>query len=172
MRSSARAPRDGARPPSRRVRRVVEGDFSGADARFAIVVSRFNEYITRHLLEGCQNTLLRHGVRPEQIEVVWVPGAFEIPTAARKIAERKLADAVVCIGCVIRGDTAHYDHVCRETSKGIAEVGRRTGIPTIFGVLTVDTLEQAIERAGSKMGNKGSEAALAALEMASLMRKL
>lgn len=152
--------------------RIVEGDFDGAGRRFAIVVARFNEFITSRLLEGCENTLRRHGVRPEQIDVVWVPGSFEIPTAAREIARKKLADAIVCLGCVIRGNTAHYDHVCNQTAKGIAEVGRRSGVPTIFGVLTCDTLEQAVERAGTKMGNAGRSAALAALEMASLMTKL
>jgi 6,7-dimethyl-8-ribityllumazine synthase len=152
--------------------RVLEGDFEGAGRRFAVVVSRFNEYITSKLLEGCANTLQRHGVKPEQIDVVWVPGSFEIPTAAREIARKRRADAIVCLGCVIRGDTAHYDHICRETAKGIAEVGRRTGVPTIFGVLTCDTLEQAIERAGTKMGNAGRSAAMAALEMASLLKKI
>ena len=152
--------------------RTFEGDYQADGRRFAIVVSRFNEYITGKLLEGCENTLARHGVPPERIDVVWVPGSFEIPTAAREIARKKLADAVICLGCVIRGDTAHYDHVCRETARGIAEVGRRTGVPTLFGVLTVDTLEQAIERAGTKMGNAGRSAALAALEMASLLNKL
>jgi 6,7-dimethyl-8-ribityllumazine synthase len=136
------------------------------------VVSRFNEYITKHLLQGCESTLRRHGVPPDQIEIVWVPGALEIAAAAAAVARRRRADAIICLGCVIRGETAHYDHVCRESARGIAEVGRRTSIPTIFGVLTVDTLEQAIERAGTKMGNKGGEAALAALEMSSLMTKL
>jgi 6,7-dimethyl-8-ribityllumazine synthase len=124
------------------------------------------------MLEGCENTLNRHGVEPEQIDVVWVPGSFEIPTAARKIAQKKSADAIICLGCVIRGDTKHYDHVCNQTAKGISEVGRRTGVPCIFGVLTTDSIEQAIERAGTKMGNAGRSAAMAALEMASLMKKL
>ena len=135
-------------------------------------MSRFNEFITSKLLEGCENSLARHGAKPEQIEVAWVPGAFELATAARRIARRRAADAVICLGCILRGDTPHYDHIARETSRGIAEVGRRTGVPTIFGVLTCDTLEQAIERAGTKMGNAGRAAALAALEMASLMRKI
>lgn len=152
--------------------RTVEGDYSGVGRRFAVVVSRFNEYITSRLLEGCENTLLRHGVEPDRIDVVWVPGSLELPTAAKGIAARRAADAIVCLGCVIRGDTTHFDHVCRETARGIAEVGRRTGIPTIFGVITCDTIEQAIERAGTKMGNAGRSAALAALEMASLMKKL
>ncbi|HLY73164.1 MAG TPA: 6,7-dimethyl-8-ribityllumazine synthase [Planctomycetota bacterium] len=160
--------------PSRRKGhgRTFEGDFLAGSFRFAIVVSRFNEYITSKMLEGCENTLNRHGAKPEQIDVVWVPGSLEIPTAARKIAQNKAADAIICIGCVIRGDTAHYDHVCRETARGIAEVGRRTGIPCIFGILTTETIEQAIERAGTKMGNAGRSAAMAALEMASLMKKL
>ena len=153
-------------------RRTVEGDFSGNGRRIAIVVSRFNEYITSKLLEGCENTLSRHGVRPEKIEVIWVPGSFELATAARGVANKRAADAIICLGCVIRGDTSHYDHICRETARGIAEVGRRTAVPTIFGVLTCDTLEQAIERAGTKMGNAGRSAAMAALEMASLMKKL
>ncbi|MBI3857874.1 MAG: 6,7-dimethyl-8-ribityllumazine synthase [Planctomycetes bacterium] len=152
--------------------RTFEGDYLAGGFHFAIVVSRFNEYITSKLLEGCENTLNRHGASPEQIDVVWVPGSFEIPTAARKIALKKSADAIICLGCVIRGDTKHYDHVCRETARGIAEVGRRTGVPCIFGVLTTDTIEQAIERAGTKMGNAGRSAAMAALEMASLMKKL
>ena len=152
--------------------RTFEGDFLGDGFRFAIVVARFNEYITSKMLEGCENTLNRHGVEPDRIDVVWVPGSFEIPTAARRIAEKKSADAIICLGCVIRGDTAHYDHVCRETAKGIAEVGRRTGVPCIFGVLTTDTIEQAIERAGTKMGNAGRSAATAAIEMASLLKKL
>lgn len=155
-----------------RRRRTVEGDYSGAGRRFSIIVARFNEFITERLLDGCENTLRRHGVRPEQIDVVYVPGAFEIPTAAREIARKKLADAIICLGCVIRGSTAHYDHVCGQAAKGIAEVGRRSGVPTIFGVLTCDTLEQAVERAGTKMGNAGRSAALAALEMADLMTKL
>jgi 6,7-dimethyl-8-ribityllumazine synthase len=152
--------------------RTIEGDAVDAGFRFAVVVSRFNEFITGRLLEGCVDTLNRHGVPPGRIEVVWVPGAFEIPTACRLIARGKRADAVVALGCVIRGDTAHYDHVCRETARGISEVGRRTGLPCIFGVLTVDTVEQAVERAGCKMGNAGRSAALAALQMASLVRKL
>jgi 6,7-dimethyl-8-ribityllumazine synthase len=152
--------------------RTFEGDFVQSGFRFAIVVARFNEFITSKMLEGCENTLNRHGVLPEQIDVVWVPGSFEIPTAARKLAQKKSADAIICLGCVIRGDTKHYDHVCRETAKGIAEVGRRTGVPCIFGVLTTDTIEQAVERAGTKMGNAGRSAAMAALEMASLLKKL
>ena len=152
--------------------RAIEGDFLGDGLRFAVVVSRFNEYITSRLLEGCVNTLNRHGVPPGRIDVVWVPGSLELATAARGIARKRAADAIVCLGCVIRGDTPHYDHVCRETARGVAEVGRRTGVPTLFGVITCETIEQAIERAGTKMGNAGRAAALSALEMASLMKKL
>ncbi len=152
--------------------RTIEGDYRCDGARFAVVVSRFNEFITSRMLEGCENALNRHGVPPDRIDVVWVPGSLEIPTAARRIAAQRAADAIICLGCVIRGDTKHYDHVCRETARGIAEVGRRTGVPCIFGVLTCETLEQAIERAGTKMGNAGRSAARAALEMASLMKKL
>lgn len=152
--------------------RTIEGHFAAEGRRFAIVVSRFNEFITSKLLEGCENTLNRHGVEPDRIDVVWVPGSFELPTAARKIALKRSADAIICLGCVIRGSTTHFDHVCRETARGISEVGRRTGVPCIFGVITCEDLEQAIERAGSKMGHAGRSAALAALEMASLMKKL
>ncbi len=151
---------------------MLAGDYDGAGRRFAVCVARFNEFITRALLDGCLDQLARHRVSADRIDILWVPGSLELATAARKIAQRKAADAVICLGCVIRGDTAHYDHVCRETAKGIAEVGRRTGLPCIFGVLTVDTIEQAIERAGTKMGNAGASAALAALEMASLMEKI
>ncbi len=152
--------------------REIAGDYRGEGLRIAVVVSRFNEFITEKLLDGCEDTLARHGVPPEGIVVVRVPGSLEIPVAARGIARRRSADAVVCLGCVIRGDTPHYDHVCRETARGIAEIGRRTGVPVIFGVLTCDTLEQAVERAGTKMGNAGRAAALAALEMARLMKRL
>jgi 6,7-dimethyl-8-ribityllumazine synthase len=152
--------------------RVFRGDVDGRGRRVAIVAGRFNEYITKHLVEGCLDTLERHGVARDRIDLVWVPGALEIPTAARRLAKRGDVDAIVALGCVIRGETAHFDHVCRETARGVAEVGRRTGVPAIFGVLTVDTLEQAIERAGAKMGNKGREAAEAALEMADLVRKI
>lgn len=160
-----------ARPTKTRVR-TLEGAYQGSGRRFAVIVSRFNEYITRHLLDSCLNTLLRHGVSEEAITVIWVPGALEIPTAARRIANRRSADAIIALGCILRGDTPHFDHVARETTRGIAEIGRRTGIPTLFGVLTCDTLEQAIERAGVKMGNRGGEAAMAALEMADLAARI
>ncbi len=157
---------------AKRARRIVAGDYAGAGRRFAVCVSRFNEYITRALLDGCLDQLARHGVPSDNVDVFWVPGALELATCARRIVERKAADAIICLGCVIRGETAHYDHVCRETAKGIAEIGRRTGVPCLFGVLTVDSIEQAIERAGTKLGNAGAASALAALEMASLMEKI
>ena len=152
--------------------RTIEGDFNGSGRRFTVIVGRFNEYITKHLLDGCLNILTRHGTKPGDIDVVWVPGSFELATAAKRVADRRDAGAIICIGCLIRGDTPHFDHISRETAKGIAEVGRRTGVPTIFGVLTCDSIRQAIERAGTKMGNKGGEAAMAALEMAALVEKL
>ena len=152
--------------------RVFRGSADGQGRRVAIVAGRFNEYVVKHLVEGCLDSLESHGVARDRVDLVWVPGAFEIPTAARRLAKRGDVDAIIALGCVIRGETAHYDHVCRETAKGIAEVGRRTGVPTIFGVLTVDTLEQAIERAGTKLGNKGREAAEVAIEMANLVRSL
>jgi len=152
--------------------RVFRGSADGQGRRVAIVAGRFNEYVTKHLVEGCLDSLEAHGVPRDRVDLVWVPGAFEIPTAARRLAKRGDVDAIIALGCVIRGETPHFDHICRETAKGIAEVGRRTGVPTIFGVLTVDTLEQAIERAGTKLGNKGREAAEAAIEMANLVRAL
>lgn len=152
--------------------RHLEGAYGGRRVRIGIVVARFNEIITRKLLESCQNTLLRHSVKPRNITVVWVPGSFEIPTAALRLARSRRPDAIVCLGCVIRGETHHFEAVAAECAKGIAEVGRLSGIPTLFGVLTTDNLEQAIERAGAKMGNRGADMALAALEMANLMRQL
>lgn len=136
--------------------------------KYAIVVARFNHFITDRLVEGCLDTLKRHDVKDEEIELVRVPGAFEIPLAAKKIA-RKDYDAVICLGAVIRGDTSHYDYVCSEVSKGIANVSLESGKPIIFGVVTTDTIEQAVQRAGTKAGNKGSDAAISAIEMANLM---
>lgn len=152
--------------------RVFRGAADGRGRRIAVVAGRFNEYVTKHLVEGCLDTLERHGVSRDRVDLVWVPGAFEIPTAARRLAKRGDVDAIIALGCVIRGETPHFEHICRETARGIAEVGRRTGVPAIFGVLTVDSLEQAIERAGAKMGNKGREAAESAIEMANLVRTL
>ena len=151
---------------------VYEGRLVGTGLRFGLVVSRFNEFISRKLLEGAMDALGRHGVAAEDIEVAWVPGAFEIPLAARRMAESGRYDAVICLGAVIRGSTPHFDYVAAEVSKGIALVGLETGVPTLFGVLTTDSIEQAIERAGTKAGNKGFDAALAAIEMANLLRQL
>ena len=136
--------------------------------KYAIVVARFNHFITDRLVEGCLDTLKRHEVKDEEIELVRVPGAFEIPLAAKKLAHKDY-DAVICLGAVIRGDTSHYDQVCSEVSKGIANVSLESGKPIIFGVVTTDTIEQAVQRAGTKAGNKGSDAAISAIEMANLM---
>ena len=136
--------------------------------KYAIVVARFNHFITDRLVEGCLDTLKRHDVKDEEIELVRVPGAFEIPLAAKKLAHKDY-DAVICLGAVIRGDTSHYDYVCSEVSKGIANVSLESGKPIIFGVVTTDTIEQAVQRAGTKSGNKGSDAAISAIEMANLM---
>lgn len=137
-----------------------------------IVVARFNEFITGKLLSGALDSFARHGVNAADVDVAWVPGAFEIPLVASRMAESGEYDAVVCLGAVIRGATSHYDHVCAEVSKGVAQASLASGVPVIFGVLTCDTIEQAIERAGSKAGNKGSECAESAIEMANLLRQL
>lgn len=150
----------------------VKGTFRADDSRFGIVVSRFNSFITERLLNGALEALEQSGAAGDQIEVVRVPGSFEIPIAAKKLAETRRFDAVICIGCVLRGETSHHDYVCSEAARGIQIAQMDTGVPMIFCVLTCDTLEQAIERAGLKGGNKGYEAGLAAVEMASLSRKL
>jgi len=146
----------------------IEGKLVARDYRFGIIVSRFNDFISSHLLSGAVDCLKRHEAEEENIETIWVPGSFEIPLAAMKAAKSKRYDAVICLGAVIRGSTPHFDYVAAEVSKGIANVGLDTGVPVIFGVITSDTLEQAIERAGSKAGNKGWQAALSAIEMADL----
>ncbi len=151
--------------------RVYEGKLIGENLKFGIVVSRFNEFITNKLLSGCLDTLLRHGVDEESIEIAWVPGAFEIPLAAQKMAGKGY-DSVICLGTVIRGATPHFEYVASEVTKGVAHVGLNTGIPVIYGVLTTDTIEQAIERAGTKAGNKGSDAAMTALEMVNLFNNM
>ena len=148
--------------------KTFEGKLIARDYKFAIVVSRFNEFISGHLLGGALDCLKRHEAGEENIELIWVPGAFEIPLAAQKAALSKRYDAVICLGAVIRGATPHFDYVAAEVSKGVAAVGLETGIPVIFGVITSDTLEQAIERAGSKAGNNGWQAAASAIEMADL----
>jgi 6,7-dimethyl-8-ribityllumazine synthase len=151
---------------------VFEGHLVGQGLRFGLVVGRFNEFITNRLLAGALDALTRHGVAQEDVDVAWVPGAFEIPLVARKLALRGRYDAVVCLGAVIRGSTPHFEYVAAEVAKGVARVGLETGVPVIFGVITADTLEQAIERAGTKAGNKGWHAAVSAIEMANLMRRL
>ncbi len=151
---------------------VLEGEFRGEGLRFGIVVGRFNSLISKKLLEGALDALSRHGVALDQVAVAWVPGSFEIPLVAKKMAASQKYDAVICLGAIIRGATPHFDYVAAEASKGIAQVMLETEVPISFGVLTCDTIEQAIERAGTKAGNKGFEAAMAALEMANLLRKL
>ena len=148
--------------------RAFEGKLNGNGKRFAIVVSRFNAFITDRLLQSAFDGLVQCGARAQSIKVIRVPGAFEIPSAARTLAESKKYDAIVCIGCLLRGDTAHYDVIVNEVARGIGQSAQETGVPHAFGVLTCETLEQAIDRAGLKMGNKGLEAALAAVEMANL----
>ncbi len=151
---------------------VIEGVLSGSGKRFGIVASRFNELITRKLLEGALDCLVRHQADPAEITVVWVPGAFEIPLAAQKLVRSKNFDAVICLGTVIRGATPHFEYVSGEVTKGIAKVSLDENVPVIFGILTTDTIEQAIERAGTKSGNKGWDAALGAIEMADLLSKM
>lgn len=151
---------------------VYEGRPRGEGVRVGIVCARFNELITRELLRGCQEELGRHGVSPEGVTVAWVPGAFELPLVAERLARSAQVDAVVCIGAVIRGATAHFDYVAGGAASGIAQAAQRSGKPVVFGVLTTDTIEQAMERAGTKAGNKGREAAVTALEMVDLLRSL
>lgn len=150
--------------------RIMEGIYEGKGLKIAIVASRFNEFITNKLIGGAEDCLLRHGVAGDDIALVWVPGAFEIPVIAKKLALSGEYDAVICLGAVIRGATSHYDYVCAEVSKGIAQSSMESGLPVLFGVLTTDTIEQAIERAGTKAGNKGTDCAMGALEMANLVR--
>ena len=152
--------------------KIYEGKLVSEGVKVGIVVARFNEFITSKLLAGAIDGLKRHEVAEEDIEVAWVPGAFEIPLIAKKLADSKKYDAVICVGAVIRGATSHYDYVCAEVSKGIAQVGLQSEIPVLFGVLTTDTIEQAIERAGTKAGNKGYDCAMSALEMANLLKQL
>ncbi|HEX7011026.1 MAG TPA: 6,7-dimethyl-8-ribityllumazine synthase [Phycisphaeraceae bacterium] len=150
----------------------LEGQWLARDARVALVVSRFNAFITGHMLTAAVETWKRLGGDPEALTVVHVPGSFELPVTARRLALTGRYEAIVCLGCVIRGETDHYDHVVEQTAKGIREVGTQTGVPCIFGVISCDTLEQAIHRAGAKLGNQGGQAMLAAVEMANLMRKI
>ncbi len=149
-----------------------EGNLLGKELKFGLVVSRFNEFFSKKLLEGAQDALLRHGVNETDIEIAWTPGSFEIPLIAQKMAQSKKYDAVICLGAVIRGGTPHFDHIAAEVTKGIAKVNLDTGVPVIYGVITTDTLEQAIERSGTKSGNKGFDAAVSAIEMANLIKAI
>lgn len=152
--------------------KLFEGMLLGKGLKFALVISRFNEFITKKLLEGAQDALLRHGVSEEDIEVAWVPGSFEIPLVAKKLAQTRKYDAVICLGAVIRGGTPHFEYLAAEVTKGIAKVSLDTELPVVYGVITAENLEQAIERAGTKAGNKGFDAAVEAIEMANLMRAI
>lgn len=152
--------------------KTLEGQLIAEGLKFGLVVARFNEFITNKLLSGALDALKRHGANDDDIEIAWVPGAFEIPLVAQKMAFSKKYDAIICLGTVIRGSTSHYDFVCAEVSKGVAHVGLDSGIPTMFGVLTTETIEQAIERAGTKAGNKGFDSAMSAIEMTNLLRNI
>ena len=152
--------------------KTFEGKLVSEGIRVGIVAARFNDFIVSKLVGGCEDTLLRHGVRPEDISLAWVPGAFEIPLIVSKMAKSRKYDAVIALGAVIRGSTSHYDYVCSEVSKGVATVALNSDIPVMFGVLTTDTIEQAIERAGTKAGNKGADCAEGAIEMVNLIRAL
>jgi 6,7-dimethyl-8-ribityllumazine synthase len=150
--------------------KTYEGNLIGKGLKFGVVVSRFNEFFSTKLLEGAKDALLRHGVADTDFEIAWTPGSFEMPLVAQKMAESKKYNAVICLGAVIRGGTPHFDYIAAEVAKGIANVGLKTGVPVIFGVITADTLEQAIERSGTKDGNKGFDAAVSAIEMANLVK--
>lgn len=152
--------------------KTFEGKLLGEGLKFGLVISRFNEFISRKLLEGAMDALVRHGVTTDNIDTAWVPGAFEIPVIAKKLAQANKYDGVICLGAIIRGGTPHFDYIASEVAKGIAVVGLETGVPVAFGVITADNLEQAIERAGTKQGNKGFEAAVSAIEMANLVKNL
>lgn len=152
--------------------RKIEGNLVAKDMKFGIVAARFNEFIVSKLISGAEDALLRHGADSDNITLAWVPGAFEIPFAAKQMAHSGKYDAVICLGTVIRGSTSHYDYVCNEVSKGVANIGLESGVPVLFGVLTTENIEQAIERAGTKAGNKGYDSAMAAIEMVDLQRKL
>jgi len=152
--------------------KLFEGMLLGKGLKFGLVVSRFNDFISKRLLEGAQDALLRHGVNEGDIEIAWTPGSFEIPLIAKKLAQTKRYDAVICLGAVIRGGTPHFEYVASEVTKGIAQVNLETGLPIIYGVITADTLEQAIERAGTKEGNRGFQAAVSAIEMANLVKSI
>ncbi len=152
--------------------KLFEGMLLGKGLKFGLVLSRYNEFITKKLLEGAEDALVRHGVSPENIDVAWVPGSFEIPLFAKKLAETKRYDAVICLGAVIRGGTPHHEYIATEVTKGIAKIGLDFGLPVAYGIITAETLEQAIERAGTKEGNKGFQAAMSAIEMANLAKEI
>jgi 6,7-dimethyl-8-ribityllumazine synthase len=152
--------------------KIIEGNLIAKGKRFAIVASRFNDFITKELISGCLDTLVRHGAEDRDVVVTWVPGAFEIPLFAQRLAKSKSYDAVICLGTVIRGATPHFDYIAAEVAKGIARVSQDTGLPVIFGIITADTIEQAVERAGTKDGNKGRDAALSAIETANLLAQI
>jgi 6,7-dimethyl-8-ribityllumazine synthase len=152
--------------------KIISGDMIAKGKKFGIVVSRFNEFVSSKLLEGAQDTLSKHGVSEDDVNIVWVPGSFEIPMLAKKMAETEKYDAVICLGAIIRGETPHFDFVASEAVKGVAKVGMDNNIPCIFGIITTDNLEQALDRAGTKSGNKGRDAARAAIEMSSLYSKI
>jgi len=156
----------------RNVARTFEGKLSGQSLSLAIVVSRFNRLVTERLLAGAQDALDRHGIDREKVDMAWVPGSLELPLVARRLAERGRYDAIVCLGAVIRGETPHFDHVASQAAAGIARVALDTGVPTIFGVITANTLEQALDRAGGKAGNKGYDAIVTAIEMANLLEQV
>lgn len=152
--------------------KTYEGNLLGKGLKMGVVVSRFNEFFSQKLLEGAQDALLRHGVLETDVDVAWTPGSFEIPLVAKKMAESKKYNAVICLGAVIRGGTPHFEYIAAEVTKGIANVGLNTGVPVIFGIITADTLEQAVERSGTKSGNKGFDAAVSAIEMANLVKAI
>jgi len=152
--------------------KTLEGQLVANGKKFGIVASRFNDFITKKLLEGCIDALLRHGAKDSELEVAWVPGAFEVPLVAKKMANSKKYDAVICLGTVIRGETPHFDYVASEVAKGIAHVSLDSNVPTIFGIITAENIEQAIERAGTKDGNKGKDAAVTAIEMVNLLTQI
>jgi len=152
--------------------KVIEGNLLAKGKSFGLVASRFNDFMTKELVNGCVDTLIRHGADDKEITVAWVPGAFELPLAAQKMAKSKSYDAVICLGTIIRGATPHFDYIASEAAKGVAKVSLDSGVPVVFGIITADSIEQAVERSGSKDGNKGRDAALSAIEMANLVNQL
>mgnify|MGYP001613662356 CR=1 FL=1 len=152
--------------------KTIEGNLIAKGKKFGIIASRFNDFITKELVSGCLDTLTRHGANNEDLSITWVPGAFEVPLLAQRLAKSKSHDALICLGTIIRGSTPHFEYIASEVAKGIAKVSLDTGLPVIFGIITADTIEQAVERAGTKEGNKGRDAALSAIEMVNLLTQL